>query len=411
MDSQGRQRVMLTIGLGLGGLLLVQCVCWAEDAADPDQQYAAKFVELYPKVESPATLETYAMPARYDDLYMGDKLDKALEPVPTVANDNGGVAWGLASRMDSLNLMHRATGDVKYLEGNLECIRAVLDATDDKRGIELWTGVTVPAWGCTKYAKRGRAVFAVHTGIITAPMFDLLLIANKNAPFRETLADESQAILEGATKALAVHDRQWRDGPGEDEGHYIGLDQEEVCENKPLPGNRLSAMGWALWLSWKLTGNETHRDCALAIGRYIKHRLTPSPDGAYYWPYWLPIDAVTESRPRESVPGEDSSHAGLTMQLPFVLHADGQVFSDDDMKRLANMVTNGLARLGGGILFGNVTGTPNSRPGYVGEAARWLYLAQFNPEVQNRVLPFYLNYKPTPGPRELSRLILMRLSR
>ena len=370
--------------------------------AKADEEYVKKFLDQFPKVEPPASLDTYATAARYDELYMGAKLDAALA---NVTNDQGGIAWGLAYRMMSLNDVYRATGDAKYLEANLQCIRAILAATDDKAGKQLWTGTTAAAWGCDKYAQRGRAVFAVHTGIITAPMLEFVLLVRNKAEFKEAasrvVVDE---IAGGVAKALAVHDRQWRDGPGQGEGHYIGLDQEDVCENKPLPGNRLSAMGWALWRSWEAGGDKTHRDRALAIGRYIKNRLTRSPDGAYYWPYWLPEKPVTAEGARESIEGEDSSHAGLTATLPFVLAASGQVFTNEDLKRFSMTVMNGIARLGGGILLSRVTGTTELTPSYVGAPTNWLPLTKVNPDVREAIVAFYLNYKPLPGPNELAKL-------
>ncbi|MCX5759024.1 MAG: hypothetical protein NTU83_11060, partial [Candidatus Hydrogenedentes bacterium] len=385
--------------LALMGVLLAAVAC-ADEAAD--KEYIARFDKEFPKAAQPAKFEDYATVARYDELFMGGNLDNALK---TVSNDSGGIAWDLSYRMMSLNDMYRVTGDVKYLRANLRCIQAVLAVTDDKIGKQLFTGRVVAAWGCDKYAKRGRAVFAVHTGIITAPMFEFLLLARDNAGFKAEIGDAFQAILKGAVDALAVHDRQWRDGPEAGAGHYIGMDQEDNLENKPLPGNRLSAMGWALWRSWQVSDNTVHRDRALAIGRYIKNRLYKSPDGAYYWAYWLTLEPVTEERARENVSGEDSSHAGLTMALPLALARDGQVFTPDDLKRVGKMVLNGIARLGGGILIGSVTGDPKANPGYVGHAVNWLSFAEAEPGVRDAVLPFYLNYKSHPSPYELARLL------
>jgi len=382
--------------------VIVALACLAVGAVDPDQEYINKFLEQYPKVDPVPQLEEYATAARYDALYLGESLDAAREKL---SNDTGGLAWGFSYRMMSLNDMYRATGDVKYLEANLKCIRAALAVTDDKIGKKLWTGTVVPAWGSDKYADRGRAVFAVHTGIITVPMFEFLILAKKDAAFLEALGDEFERIRAQATAALDVHDRQWRDGPGVGEGHYVGLDQEEVCENKPLPGNRLSAMGWALWRSWQVAGNATHRDRALAIGRYIKHRLTLAPDGAYYWPYWLPIEPVTERKPREAISGEDSSHAGLTAALPFALAADGEVFTEEDMVRFAKTVTQGIARLGNGILLSRITGATDLKPGYTGYATNWLPTAKYDPGVREAIMPFYLNYVKAPGPKVLAQLL------
>ncbi len=388
-------------GWGLA-LLLVAAGAQAQNGADPEAAYVAKFQEHYKKVADPPGLQAYATVQRYDELYLGESLDKALKKVD---NDKGGLAWGLSYRMMSLNDLYKITGDRKYLDAQLRIIRAALAATDDKRGKQLWNGRVVAAWGCDLYAERGRAIFAVHTGIICGPIFDFLGHAKGHAAFRDSLGAEFDVIVKGASDALAVHDRQWRDGPAPAEGHYIGMDQENVLENKPLPGNRLSAMGWALWSSWKITGNTTHRDRALAIGRYIKNRLTPSPDGAYYWPYWLPEQPVSGPQPREAVKGEDVSHAGLTMQIVNVLAADREVFTAEDLQRLARTVLSGFGQRTDGVLGGCVTGLSGD-PSHAASPAKWIFLGEANPDVRERIVAFYLNYVPVPGPLDIARLLL-----
>ncbi len=389
----------------LGAIFLLACslFSFAQSAVDPDQDYIAKFLKAFPKVETPPTPDVYATPQRYDELYFGENLDKALE---NVSNDKGGIAWGLSYRMISLNEMFRATGDRKYLDANLRCIRAVLAATDDKIGKKLWNERVVKAWGCDIYAERGRALFAVHTGIIAAPILDFLLLAKEVPALKEQLGDEYQQILDGAKAALGEHDRQWRDGPEAGAGHYVGLDQENSLENKPLPGNRLSAMGWALWISWKVSGDTAHRDHARAIGHYMKNRLTVGTDGAYYWPYALPEQPVTEPRAREDIKGEDSSHGGLTMEVMFTLANDNEIFTAEDMKHFAKTAMDGYARRADGILMTSINGTGAYEPGsHIGIAARWLPLAVYEPQLRDRILTYYLNYRPKPGPLDLALLL------
>ena len=393
---------------GTPALLVVALLCaaglpaWSQEGGDADADYVARFLERFPKAAPAPALDAYATAGRYDALFMGEKVKEAFA---SPNNDQGGLAWGLAYRMMSLNEMYRATGDAKYLEAHLDGIRAVLAATDDKRGKTLWTGVVARAWGCDKYAKRGRAVFAVHTGVIAHPILECLLLAKENAEVSSAFGGEYDAMLKATDEALAYHDRQWRDGPVDGEGHYVGLDQEEVCENKPLPGNRLSAMGRALWTAWKLTGNTTYRDRALAIGRYIKNRFTLAPDGAYYWPYWLPLDPVDHPVAERPASGEDTSHGGLTASFPMLLGVEGEVLDGEDMKRLAGTVLKGFGRRTDGVLYGDVTGNPASSPGYVSLPARWLMLADTAPEVRDRIVPFYLNHRPTPSPLDLALLL------
>ena len=372
-------------------------------AESPEDAYVAKFLKSNPRIEQPPVLEDYATPAIFDAAYLGESVDNALK---NVQNDSGGIAWGLSYYMRAFNTMHTVTGDVKYLDANLRLVRAVAAATDEKRGKSLFNGRVVNAWGCDSYAERGRALFAVHTGIIAAQMLDFLLHARENAAFDATLGEERAVLLQAALDAMAEHDRQWRDGPEDGAGYYIGLDQENVLEGKPLPGNRLSAMGWALWLSWKLTGNVTHRDHALALAHYIRNRISNAPDGAWYWPYQLPEQPVTEQQTREQVNGEDTSHAGLTLSLPMVLIQENQVFTRDDLGRLAKTVLNGFARRDDGILFASITGNPKLPPDHIGYAVNYLPAAQADPEAGRRIAAYYLNYRPHPAPLELAELML-----
>jgi len=183
------------------------------------------------------------------------------------------------------------------------------------------------------------------------------------------------------------------------------MDQENSLENKPIPANRQSAMGWALWLAWKCTGDTVSRDRALAIGRYMRDRFVHATDGAIYWPYQLAEQPVTGEQPRESINGEDSSHAGLTLALPLLLAQEGQVFTKDDLAQLAKMVLNGLARRDDGILFASITGGTRLNPSRIGYPVNYLPLAKTDPEIGRRITAYYLNYRPSPQPLDLAVLL------
>jgi hypothetical protein len=374
--------------------------------ATAEMDYVKRFEEKFPPVSPVPALDEYVTAERYDELFLGDGFEKAVEGI---RENPESLAWGWSYRMMSLNEMYRATKDPKYFIANASVLQIVVSVRDDKLGLKMWTGETAPAWGSGNYAERGRSVFAVHTGMITYPILDFLLIAKENPALGDTLGRERGAMLRAAEEAIAFHDRQWRDGPEEGSGHYIALNQESKMEGLPLPGNRLSAMGRALWTSWKVTGNETHRDRALALGRYIKTRLTPSPDGAYYWSYVLPREPVTEPLPKEKIPGaEDVSHASLTASFPIMLASEGKVFTKEDMERMGLTVVKGFARLDNGVLFGNVVGEPAAGPGNVQLPGRWLRLSAFAPEVYDRVAGFYLKYRKTPNPLALALLVRYR---
>lgn len=384
-------------------VLAVSPLGWCQWTAEDDRGYVKKFEEQFPPVEPLPALVDYIAIERYDTLFMGKYLDDSLKDM---TNDSGRIAWGTSYQMMSLNEMARATGDRKYIEANLRCIQATIDARDDRNAIRLWNDTISPCWSSVKYAERGRAVFAVHTGMIVYPVLDCLDLIRTNEKFSDVLSKENAAAIQTqAMESLLYHDPQWRDGPEEGAGYYVGLNQENSLEGKPLPGNRLSAMGRALWIAYKLTGKEDYKDRALAIAQYIKNRLGKADDGAYYWSYQLPVDAVTEPVTAESVSGEDVSHGSLTMSLPIVLANENLIFTKEDMQRLCTTVEKGFARLDNGVLFGSVNGDPSSNPAYVQSPSRWLYLSVYDADVYRRLAEFYLKYKPDPGPIELALLI------
>lgn len=365
-----------------------------------DEAYVARFEQHYRRINPAASLKEYATQARFDDLYMRDKLKVALGR--GIDNESGAIAWGMSYLMMAYNEVYRFAGDTRYLEANLDCVRAVLAARDDRLGRMLATGEVAPVWGASGYAERGRSAFAIQTGLIVYPILDFLTLVEKSLFVRQLLGDEFDKIANEAEASLKFHDKQWRDGPGKGEGFYAGLNQEAALEGLPLPASHLAAMGLALWSSWKLNADETNRDRALALGRYIKNRLTTTYDGTFVWPHQLPANAKS-LQAREA--SEDIYHAGLTTAFLTMLASEGQIFDAVDMAKLGKSVTIGFARIGNGVLFGDLSGNADSDPASVRLPAMWLFLVPHIPPVAERIAPFYLNYVAEPAPLDLALLL------
>lgn len=379
--------------------IVISSVAFAQ--AQSDDEYISEFLKIHPRIANPPTLPEYANVPRYDQLYMQPaELDEAIKKID--ATNGGPLAWGVSYRMQSLNQMFRVTGDVKYLTTNFRFTRAILANRDDRKQIKTYNGEVLPAWSAGGYSGRGRSVFLVHTGMILYPMLDAAKLARSTS-----LEKDFAALVPAMIESLHAHDREWRDGPGKDGGHFIGVNEEPTMDGHPQPFNRLSAIGRAMWVASELMDDKELRRRCIATGWYIKHRLPiAADDGAYYWKYRLDDDPTTQPTTRLKMgAGEDSSHAGLSITFPIMLARNGEAFTADDIKRFAKTYENGAARLGGGIILGDVCGNPKSKIDRIGSPAKWLDLAQFDPAIADRILPYFLNFCPTPTPLDLSSLI------
>ena len=395
-----KPRVLFAVIVTLILSLALSSMALADDAAD--QAYRKAFETKFPRVNPAPTLAEYATVKRYDEMMLGPNVDRVIEKL---SNKGGGMAWGLSYRMVSLNEMARHTNDPKYLEANVRLTRAALAMRDDRTGLKLFDGRVVPAWSSDGYRKGEQALFVVHTGMIVHPMLDAVFVARQMPGMPDQLKRDLEETVAPLLESLACHDDAWRDGPGEGEGHYIMLLEEQSSEGKPQPGNRLGAMGRALYAAYRVTKEQKYLDRTRALARYIERRLQVTEAGAYCWPYWLPLEPVKPGQPVTDTP-EDTSHGGLTMAFPAMLAEDGEVFTAEHMKRFGKTVTHGVGRLGDGVLFGDVGGSPTSKPERVSSTAvMWLQLVPYAPEVRDRIVPFYLNYKPAATPWELAYLI------
>ena len=380
----------------------------AREIPEPMQREIGELkAEMAAKAADPLpSIERYATESRFDELTI-DQLDSL---IANLDNTSGGIAWGTSYLMEGLNAMYRVTGDRKYLDALRKTVNAVLAARDDRQGLKLWDGSVAPIWGIQRF-EHGRTAHTVNTGMITYPMLDYLLQAKGNAAFMAELGGEWQVTLDAVLESVNFHNRQWKDGPAEGEGYYYYLHQNPVFDGRPLPINRSNAMGRALWTSWKLTGNQDHRDKALRIGRYLKNRLAVYPDGAYYWSYVLPEQPVEGPIPLDQIDrgSEDISHATITLALPVMLYEDGEVFTDEDMRRFGRTVTEGFGRMAAeGVLFEKIAGPPWSEPGAHIRRGRWLRLGHGAPEAYELLSEYYRRYAPKPDDLTIALMLAYR---
>lgn len=415
-------QVLKLPGLSPVHLILAALVIliFSTEGHSQDQAYINSFIYYWKGLDqiplSVPTLDEYAVPETYDSRHLGAVMQIWLDRINTIQNRYTDMAWGSSYQSQSLNDMYRATHDSRYLEENLEIVRATMANRDDKKGFTTFFGENAPAWGTAYYIGK-HTIHAVHTGLIAFGVVEFLELVQNEPELLAQITPEFSTWLAEITETLDWHDRQWVEGPGPDEGHYIFKDDIASEEGNILPGNWQSAMGLALWGSWKASGNTKHKTMARKIGQYMKRRMglysgpTYGP-GAYFWDYYLSIAPLNNPLPEQQVVnlngGEDFSHAALTAAFPLTLGLEGEIFTEADMQAFARTIIHGFGRLGEGILLGNVAGTTVFGPNQVLIPGYFLRIAPFSQEAYDVIAEFLLRYQQNPRNVDISQLIRFR---
>jgi hypothetical protein len=371
-----------------------------------DLDYIEAFNEVFTLQDPPLDYNYYATTGSVAR-FTGSTLTQYI----ALMRDDEYLPFNFGAWMEGFNTMYLETESLLYVRENIRLIRAILNHRDDVRGIPLFDGNIEPVWGTDLYSSFGREYFAVDDGSVVYPMLEFLEIArNHPAAMAELEEGEFDSMLSMINETLEFHAAQYVQGPGPDEGHFVFLRTDLAgFTGEPQPVNWMSSIGRAYWLSWKLSGNTVSRDIALGFANYAKNRISLATDGAYYWGYWLPIEAVDqEPVPRHTIRGlpgydwiEDISHAALTASFWIQMASEGEVFNSTDMQRLTRTVRLGFARLGEGVMFPDIIGNPLvSLINRVPSMTYFMNLTPYDFEVYERMSEFYYNYWPSPGPLE-----------
>ncbi|MFB4473890.1 hypothetical protein ACDI16_13285 [Oceanobacillus caeni] len=277
----------------------------------------------------------------YDDLY-AQLPDWSITEFPNSTSnyDGASYAWGWSYAGNSLVNMYRVTGEEKYLKIFVKQAKYIFSKTDDKLGIESFTGtgLSLPAWSDQGRYTSGNFnyIYPVHTGMITLPILRFIdTVYSEHLDQYKDIADE---FLKATGKALEVHnqDNMWVDF-SDTEGFYMGHPYGKgIVSEAGKIGilNRISVYLAATGLYDKLNDSNIYRSRIEKSLNYIKYSLLKYDErfDSYYWSYWE--DQILEKN------WEDISHATLTVNSIFILHEEVgfSVFNDEDFERFANNV-------------------------------------------------------------------------
>lgn len=261
-----------------------------------------------------------SMTGRFDQILIPSVEKAILRPA---TGQGGEIAWGESYQLSALVEMFDATRDEKYAPLIVKLSDWIAKSRDDRQGLrdELRDKIGT-AWSSTNYTKGARYAWAVHTGMIVAPMARFAAVVRSDPRLKERWGSDADRLLKIAEEAVAVHDEEYREGPGVNEGYVY-------CPylKKHLPLNMQNALARA-WLAMDdATQTPKHRERITRLAQFLKNRLRPMDDGTYAWAYWPPLENAAESF-------EDISHASINVDFMVLCFEHKIVFTLGDLARV-----------------------------------------------------------------------------
>ncbi|MBI2927240.1 MAG: hypothetical protein HYY24_16220 [Verrucomicrobia bacterium] len=324
-------------------------------------------------VAAEGTEETRRSSVERFDAIIVPAVEKAVRQPATDAG--GEIAWGQSYQLAALVEMLDATRATKYAELTVKLSDWIADSRDGRRGLrDEVRGKVMPAWGSTNYSNGIRYVWAVHTGMIVAPMARFAAVVRSDPELAARWGKAADRLLKIAEEAVAPHDDEYRDGPGSDEGYVY-------CPylKKHLPLNMQNALARA-WLAIDdATKPPKRRERVTRLARFLKNRLRPMDDGSYVWAYWPPLEGAADGF-------EDISHATINVDFMVLCFEHGIVFTREDLARLEKTLFKRVLladdrvsdTVGGGDKFNR----------YASAVLKWGRLGRHSPAVRERLNSF-----------------------
>ncbi|MFM7751199.1 MAG: hypothetical protein ACKPB0_12390, partial [Opitutaceae bacterium] len=287
----------------------------------------------FPNLGKPPSLATIALlvatafaPLRGDPAIRRAEFDALVEPAvrqalrKPVTTEGGSLAWGESYLLAALAEMQETGRDPRHAAQFVALADHVLASRDDRQALrDEERGRVMPAWGSTKYSKGRRFAWAVHTGMLAAPLARFAATVGRDAKLKATFGADAARLLRAAEESVAALADEYRDGPGAGEGHV-------VCPflGKHLPLNMQNALA-RTWLAIDdATGRTDHRERIERLARFMKNRMRAGPDGSLVWGYWPHLSGDDKTF-------EDNSHASINVDFLVLCHERGIVFERADL--------------------------------------------------------------------------------
>ncbi len=290
--------------------------------------------------------------------------------------DASQLAWGVSYQMAGLAQMLEVTREPKYAEALARIGTWVAACRDDRHGRkDEYRDRIVPAWGTTRYTDGRHYVWAVHTGMIAAPLARFAAIVREDPKLKPRFGEKAEQLLDVAREAVAVHDDLFRDGPGEDEGYVFSLHLK-----RHLPLNQQNALARAWLYIDRATGKPEYRERIEKLARFFKRRIRTEDNGALTWAYWPGVE------PPFNNGCEDVSHAAINVDFLAICSREGIVFDESDVDALRKTLLLHVLRHEG--TSSDVCGKERERASYAAQIPRWSRIARGDRKTCHELLAF-----------------------
>lgn len=281
---------------------------------------ASFLLTLAEVVTAAPNAEAAMLRARFDQLAAPAVASTLRKPSP---EDGGQLAWGESYLLDALVQMFAVSHDDTHAAHIVALGDWIDRARDDRHGRrdEVRDRI-MPAWSSARYSKGRRYTWAVHTGMIAAPLARFAAIVKRDPSLSARWGKDAARFLRIAQDAVAAFDEDYRAGPGADEGHVF-------CPYlaKPLPLNMQNALARAWLAIADATDAPVYRERVTRLANFFRHRIRTEADGTATWAYWPPLEGKNDTF-------EDISHASINVDFMVLCYEHGIVFGRDDLERV-----------------------------------------------------------------------------
>ena len=232
--------------------------------------------------------------------------------------------------------------------------------------------------------------FTVHQGMFVYPVALFIEVVKTRPELQERFGADAEKFLTFINKhVFEKNERDWLEMGELGGGYRFEPKLTDRYPNRIMPHNQFAALARA-WLVLKdLDGvHPLMAQRAEQMVRYFhRHLELHEESDSYRWHYW---DWIEYGQPGHSS-YEDTSHAGLSMSLAVVAARRGVIFTEVDMKRIANTWLKVMWNQDqdNPLMASRVDGSQPHK--FSPLSARWSELSEWNRQVYDLALKTFLS--------------------